>query len=699
MVDKLHEMRELQIKIGKQYGSVEKDWYAVDPAFHRVINNRKRHDYIAKCGNEEEAIKRMEAYLKQITDPKVDGGYCFDTTKAKMKRSREKENKKLTAEGKPTKSLEITDEGVRAEIEKQIPITARAWITKNYDMQDSANYMEGDKLKNIGRLNPFGIRLAVDTSKKAKVGEETISFDDLLRDYDIDTQLDRNYHRFAGETAFLQRFKTQEEWDEHIKEVDRTYAELVRENKITKKEAESERKAYIDMMNEVRGMRTIEDGYEKSRAFAGLLRAITYIVRGTNMGFNQLGELGGAITFGGGKQLLRLMPFVGKHLENLNYKDIDGEKLERTACQMIAMDAGEYMLKDNPFNVTLNEVFNGTSKGHKFMRGVGEAVNLMAKGTSFVNRLPYMTHTMLSGLCKDAIYQCLLKAHGKTNRRIEHMFSEKNLKFLGIQDTESFLKNIRKYTVYDENGMMKDLDIRKWQEEDHKTYSQFYTMVIRHTEKGLLQNDSIGGRNITLKDMHPFLQLVFQFKDFSMRALNGQTLRAYTNRDIMEGQAIVFSSISSTLSLALRSYIPYYTYLRLGEEKKAKEYHKKYCQPDDLLWQGVLRSVYLSPASLGFDMWEVISGQEINRRTTTSYKKEELDTDNLFTSIIPRLVEQAPSADMVDDILKVGATIPNAYPDGYNKEDVEAFLAITPWRNYIPFSAFIDTLINRNLKY
>ena len=109
--------------------------------------------------------------------------------------------------------------------------------------------------------------------------------------------------------------------------------------------------------------------------------------------------------------------------------------------------------------------------------------------------------------------------------------------------------------------------------------------------------------------------------------------------------------------------------------------------------------MYLSPASLGFDMREVISGQEINRRTTTSYKKEELDTDNLFTSIIPRLVEQAPSADMVDDILKVGATIPNAYPDGYNKEDVEAFLAITPWRNYIPFSAFIDTLINRNLKY
>ena len=697
MVDKLHEMRELQLKIGKQYGIVDEAWYAVDPAYHRVVNKRKRYDFINACGSEDEAIKRIEKYLKEITKKEKDGGYCFKTTKAKMVRERELENQKRAERGEEAKDTEVTDEEVEAEIEKGIHETAVAWIRKNYDMQDSANFMEGHKLKNIGRLSPFGRRLSVDTSLEVEIDGKMFSFDDMLRDWDVDTQLDRNYHRFAGETAFIQKFKDQNAWDAHIREVDKEYLKLVQDQKLTKQEAESERKAYIDMMNEIRGMRNTEEGYSTSRAYTSLLRALTYAVRGTNMGFNQLGEIGGAIAFGGAKQIYRIMPFIGKYLEKNAYKEANAESLERTACQMIAMDAGEYMLKDNPFDAFINERFFENKLSHKVLRGLGEVTNLMRKGTSMINRLPYMTHSMLTGLCKDAIYQCLLKAHGKTNRRIEYMFEEKNLQTLGIKDTESFLASIRKYTIRDDKGNIKDLDIRKWQEEDHDSYAQFYSMVTRYTENGLTQTDSIGGRNLIVKDMHPVLQLFMQFKDFSLRALNGQVLRAWEHKDIMNGSAIILSGLSSTMSLALRSYIPYQTYLMMGEKEKAEEHYKKYCQPEDLVTQGFIRSVYFSPASFFFDMYEIGTGEDLNRRTTTKQKYNQIDPNEPVSSRIKVAVEQIPSVDMMNDLWKATASLNPL--DDKNTDDIEALMAIFPLKHYVPISAFLDTLIQRNLKY
>ena len=107
--------------------------------------------------------------------------------------------------------------------------------------------------------------------------------------------------------------------------------------------------------------------------------------------------------------------------------------------------------------------------------------------------------------------------------------------------------------------------------------------------------------------------------------------------------------------------------------------------------------MYLAPLSFAFDIGEVITGEDLNRRTTTRQQYNQINPNEPVSSRMKVAVEQIPSVDMMNDLWKAIASLNPL--DDKDTDDIEALMAILPLKHYVPISAFLDTLIQRNLKY
>ena len=65
--------------------------------------------------------------------------------------------------------------------------------------------------------------------------------------------------------------------------------------------------------------------------------------------------------------------------------------------------------------------------------------------------------------------------------------------------------------------------------EKPETFFKWKQLVDNQGRRAIPQN-TIGNKNL-LKDANAFTRLAFQFKDFTLKAVNGQTMRGLTNRE------------------------------------------------------------------------------------------------------------------------------------------------------------------------
>ena len=692
-VNLLHSLRQRQIELGKQHGSVDQDWDAVDHEFHRVINDRRRHDFIDRCGGVDNAIDRVERYLHLATN----NPHSINIMRQKMIRARERENRVRQNQGLPSLPLQFTDDEVRDYIEELIPRTARAWIRDNYDVQNPTHYLQNDAVVNVGNLQPFGLRLSFDTSIRYDVDGEMFSFDDVLREWNANVILERNYNRFAGETAFLQRFPDQASFDSWLRNVDTQYRDLVSAGQMTRADVRTERQHLINMLNEIRGMRGQDEAYSKARGVVGILKKVTYGTRGLKMGFNQLGELGGVMTYGGMHQLFRVFPYVWRNLDELHYGRNASENLERASSQLIASDRAEDIFRENREYRLVEDVVSTEVFWDRRARQAGDIANYLSKVTARLSGDRWLTDQMMMGLRKDALWQCMQRADGRHNSRNDYMFSEDWLRTIGITDTQSFLDDIRRYIVRGSNNEIVDLDIERWRRENYDSYSKLYTFITRHCEKAMVTTESIGSRNL-LKDSHWALQLVFQFKDFTLRAVNGQTLRGLTSRQARDATASIASTLTTIMAHGYRLSIPYLIYKAVGNEDEAEEYYSKNLSWDKIMKEGTIRSPMIgTPFSIWNDIKEIATGEGTTSRSTVHRKKasDYDDTKHPLTNILDRGVEQVPAFGVLDNTGRFALQGIEKGKDGLTVKETEELLDLVAYSDYPPIALMIEFFLQR----
>lgn len=692
-VEVLHRTRQRQIEIAKRYGLADEQWQPIDLEHNRLVDPHRQHEWIQRVGGVARAEQLAYRYILRRAQA------SRDITRAKIERRQRLHN--IRQGLPPNQNVGISDADLDTYIEQEAQRTAQAWVRGDFDMRRAQNI---DNVE-VGSFNPFRVRLAMDTSVREVVDDttgETFCFDTDLRDFNLVENLERNFKRFSGETAFNYHVGGQAGYETMMQNIRDEYAQLVLSRQMTRRQADEEMAFIENTIREIRGMRGDDEGLTRWNGAVHILKDLTYTLRGVNMMWNQIGEVGGAIAYGGAGQLFRMFPCVGRYFERLKHKDT-AQGLQEVANHLMAVEAHDNMFRKTYRKEYIHQVFDGSSRIDRHVQRFSDAVNKASKWTNRLNRIRKMSHSMLYGLHVETISQCIRRAQGDTTRLNDYIFSRKNLDAMGIdaQAEADLLDAIRRYVGRDAQGNPTGhIDIDRWKSEDLDSYHNFYTLVQRHCEKGIQTSYSIGGRNI-LKDSHPLFQLAFQFKDFNLRAVNGQTLRFVTHGDMEDYQAVALSVLTGALSYGSRMYFRYLLLKQMGFTTEAEEWYEKHCNPQELALNGVLRSSMLTGvASFLNDIKEITTGEGFtsNRTTVKRYTRtshEDYDVGGWIGSAI----SQAPAYDVMRDILRGGHSTFNILTDEGEKKDWENLRDATPFMLFEPFLIGTDALIQRNLKY
>ena len=334
-VEKLKELRDKQIELGKRsaidVGStsdnlIEKDWEAVDHELWRVVDVDQRNKFINMFASIEEAEDALANYYKKAAKR--------DVVAAKIKRGLEKENKKIQeynskiTEGskrqpQELKDTNVTDDMVEAWLDEHIPKAVKYILRENQDVSLREN------IGKIGVLTSLKERIPIDTSLvlKAPNGFE-FSFDNNLRSFDLDSIIQKNINRFAGEISVKNVFNTQKDLDKFLLKVKGELDKATEQGAINKSVAESDYRLFEESLYELRGMRPHMDALSRLGALARIFSKLAYAKNGANMMFAQLGELGGAMAYGGLHQIFNTFKPLGRAIDIIRMGTIPSNAIE-----------------------------------------------------------------------------------------------------------------------------------------------------------------------------------------------------------------------------------------------------------------------------------------------------------------------------------------------------------------------------------
>ena len=148
--------------------------------------------------------------------------------------------------------------------------------------------------------------------------------------------------------------------------------------------------------------------------------------------------------------------------------------------------------------------------------------------------------------------------------------------------------------------------------------------------------------------MNPFKErhrLLFQFKDFALKAVNGQFMRAMSNRERDDIMAALYSMATNAASYygltVARSYALY-----PNDEEKRKEFMERQANPERLALAGFIRMSLLAPLSFASDAFEATTGTPMFRTTVDNSmrpKDPDWSTYSIGQRVGKGLSEQLPA--------------------------------------------------------
>lgn len=718
-VEHLRTMRQLQIELGKRsaddVGSsaknlIDKDWYEVDAELWRTTDFERKSKFSQNYTDTHEmkAVEQMredlEKYYRTFAKRDVIKEKLLRAVKMennKIREANEKMRRKLSGEtleewqDKPLLSESILEEDIDKYLDEHIPNAVDNLMNGIFDPTEARN------AQSLGNLSFFKDRVPIDTTgiMKLKNGKE-FSFDNDLRTYDLDDIVFKNINRFAGEASLLNVFKTQQNFEAILTKMKEELKTAIA-NGLADKSAMNDINAFERSIAEFRGVRP-QNGDEVMGKFGALLhifRNLAYAKDGANMGFNQLGELGGSVAYGGAKQLFRLFKPMGEFMENVShgkanatiYRDIEDTVFgSRVEAEVFTVNWRDYTVRNN--------LTDNSSLANKALVWIADKTNNLGKITSAINMLPKMTDSMLRGMRVQGIADSIRWARGEAFHKgdglIRNPFSEAKLKAANVspEDAEVIKKNLNKYVKFDGNNIKK-IDIKKWQSKDMHSFLQWYNLIQKNAERAITSASRQGNKNL-LKSKNSMTQLMFQFKDYMLRSINAQTLRAATARDLDDFMATGLSIVTNFGVYAGRAGLTYAAYKGAGLDERAEKYYENMFSEQNLLRAAVTRSTFLgSPASFLNDAYEAIAGAPTVRTTVERTKSMKKDRD--ASDIIGDFVSQFPAvAEAFSKPISAMHSIYKTADSGeMTKKDFKNLLNILPMPNFIPFTVMMNKLV------
>ena len=699
--------REEQIDIGKHsadyFGAktdnlIEKEWEAVDDELWRQIDDHLRADFQAHFNSFEDAADHLREYIRAAAK--------YDTIKEVIKRDVRMENERIKA-----KNIERTAKGLPEKPLKEMPEPtdqdAKDWLESRLDDEiESILLRDTDEIApnmigRVGELNFLKQRIPMDTSLEMKMNagtpnEFSFSFDNNLRNFDMDAIVQKNMQRFGGEIAFKNVFHTEKEYQEAMAKIENELSKASRLGDANKSVL-NEYHEIERSLKELRGCRPREDILTKGTALLRLGLNTSYVKNGANMGFAQLGEIGGAIAYGGLHNLVGFLPSLSKLALRARQGKVSAEEAmeaERFLCGA-ALEAETHTI--NFQDRAIHDAFTKDADriGGALVR-MSDWIHNLGKVTSSLNMLPKMTESMYRHFRTGYITDAVAYAHGfKAFSSVRNPFTKAKLKASNItpEKFDNIMENLRKYTKVDEKGNIIGNDWKAWRENDPQSYFQFYGMTQTHAERAIVSGTKQGNKNL-VKANNWMMRVLLQFKDYNLRAISGQTMRALTARDLDDAIAFGMSMVTNTAAFMLRAGFKGALMYAAGNATGANDYLKQQLDEGQLLRVAALRSAMASPLSFGNDIYEAASGVPTIRTTVDRNTRAPKDQD--AKDKFGNAVAQLPAIQELLAPVTAGIGAADFASGEGTQRDVRRLYNVLPIPRFIPFMTYIDSLVKNS---
>lgn len=647
--------------------------------FFRVTNYTKLYEWMGRNYDDvNDCLADLTEYARRFMDRDAEAKYFVAMKK------REFEAKKKTYKGKkPLQWSKPTEE----EIEEHLEQAAKNWA---YGRIDQNNSKLNFSLDDMNLKNPYTAcadslkhRLPVDTSgvMKLKNGVE-FSFDKDLRSYDLDNFLPQIMNRLSGEIALRATIgdsKAQQEFYSKIAQ------EIAKNSPIRNGGRELE--AMQMGLHKILGIGSYNVNEQKGwDAFSNMWRAATYANVGGNMTSAQLGELGGSIGYGGWKVLVNNIPGLRDLGKSMRLGKTGAEIVDNVTRKLWAEEIGihGWSTSASTDSKIYGELFDKVSADNPVPSMVGrglDATNRTIKRTalltSSINFMPKLTNCMVQSMRNAAIEDSLKWAEGKNMKGwFRRPFSDKKLAAAGIHTAEMAEKvrqATKKYLI-DERG-----NLDHWLQEDPVTFSKWKQLMDNESMRGI-QQQSIGNMN-PFREQH---RLFFQFKDFTMKAMNQQFMRALSSHERDDGMAALYSYMTNTATFYAWTVAKSYMYYP-NDEQKRQEYMKRNGNLQHVLLSGLFRMSMTAPLSFLADGWEIATGQSMYR-TTVDNTRSKAETDRSWDKIALSAINQVPTAGTAKRVFNMGQSIKHFAAGDATNGDVDRFVQAFPLGSYLGMS-------------
>lgn len=657
--------------------------------FFRVTDFDKMTEWIGRNYDDaNDVLEDLTEYARRFMDRDAEAKYFVEMKK------REFESKKKTHKGKkPLQWVEPTED----EIEEHLEQAAKNWAYGRLDRNNSSLNFD---LKDTRLKNPYTAfsdslkhRVPIDTSgvMKLKNGVE-FSFDKDIRNYDLDGFLPQIMNRLSGEIALRATIgdsKAQQSFYDAILQ------EIAKNSLI--RDGGRELEAMQMGLHKILGIGTYNANEQRlGDALSNTLRTATYSQVGGNMTFAQLGELGGSIAYGGWKVLANNIPFFGNLAKNMRLGDDGAEIVENVMRKIYAEDLSTrgWSTSNSTDSKIYREMFDKVSAddptpslGGRAADAVNRNIKRAALLTSTINFMPRLTNAMVQSMRSAAIEDSLKWASGKHVGFIRNPFSKKKLEAAGIHTDKAAedVKNAIKKYIIDGNG-----NIDKWMDEDPMSFAKWKNLMDNESMRGI-QQQSIG--NMTpFKEKH---RLFFQFKDFTMKAMNQQFVRALSSRELDDGLAALYSYATNAASYYAMTVAKSYMYYP-NDEQKRQEYMEKYGNMQRVALSGLFRMSMAAPASFVSDGIEVVTGTPMFR-TTVDNTRNSRSADDSWDKRTSDFMKQFPAIGALGRAYNMGQGVSNlATGQGTNK-DIDKVIQFFPLGSYLGMS-YLGSMIKEDAK-
>ena len=672
------------------------NWKPTDGEIWRTLDEDKWLSFVNNYSTNEDAMKFLTDYAIKTAKRDIIRNMLLEQELKKWDIAKLKYDKEVTLYNQnphqaqppaplPPRPTRIDDVVLEDYIKKE----AENWALGTID-RDNSNLELKKKGGSEAVLSFLRERFPMDTTIKMDTHYgDSFSFDTHLRSDDMDFMIGRVIDRFSGEAALSNIFYGVDDIANTRIKIQSELDHAVSNQHITPAQRKRELDTFDDGIAKLRGTHNTKDVNGVFDAFGRMFQNLSYSQNGANMGFNQIGEVGGAIAYSSTRMLYHMVPILKDVIHNIMHGK-DTAKFIKEAEKKVFGDSLGSVIWQNT-STAQSRIFKEASVLGSNLRHfdkINSVFNFTSRVTSTINMLPKLTDLMIRGSRTEMIIDSIEWAHG---RSFNARFSPSKLRAAGITDVlaDNIKRDLRKYTK-NENVV----EFEKWMKDNPLTFFKWKFLIEQQSMRSIQQN-TIGNQNI-LKDSNTFTRLMFQFKDFTLKAVNGQTLRALSSRETDDLLAALFSMATNAGIYAGLTAGRAYAYFP-NDEGKRKEYLSKRLNPEEIAYAALFRGVISgSTLSFGRDVYEAATGSQSFRTTVDRTGKPIKQKERDFGDISGDFISQFPAIRAMESTLYTNPKL--AYKAAFSKdrmtqEDLKTLSKSLPLQNYLPMVYILGGLI------